>query len=101
MSLQFGENIKPEILEELRKYKSHISTTCLECGYVGLMGFKGTTCPWFVSWWFIAVVVIAASYFIPFAFSPIIVGVILAVIKFSFTRKHIVCPSCNKELQTR
>ncbi|MDQ7095021.1 hypothetical protein REC12_15600 [Desulfosporosinus sp. PR] len=30
--------IEPEILEELRKYKTHEHNTCLECGYVGLMG---------------------------------------------------------------
>ncbi|MCX9038840.1 hypothetical protein NLN82_22715 [Citrobacter portucalensis] len=101
MNVNFDGNIKPEILEELRKYQSHSSTTCLECGYTGLMGIKGATCPWFVSWWTLAVIIIVASYCIPGTFSPIILGLALAVFKFVYTRKIVVCPSCKKELHTR
>lgn len=96
------ENKIPEpILENLRKYDTHHNATCLNCGYSGLMGYTGNSCPWYLSWIAILAVVLVFSYFIPLPVVAIVPAVILGGAKAIMTKKNVTCPSCNTDLLTK
>lgn len=83
------------IRTSLKKYGTHTQMTCLECGYIGLMGVKKSTRPWYLSWWVVIVFFIISMPFGPIGWGvPIILGLAMA-----FSQKHTVeCPNCLKEL---
>ncbi|MBG6243252.1 MAG: hypothetical protein EKE20_16225 [Candidatus Symbiopectobacterium sp. Dall1.0] len=56
--------IPEKIVENLRPYKQFKPVTCLKCGYSGHMGVKENIVPWYVSWWFITIALMAST---PFA----------------------------------
>ena len=88
--------IPANIRESLKQFTTHINLTCLECGYIGLMGVTGTIVPWYVSWWTIFFVFVASSYFHITALS---LGAILVGVRFLVSKKLVVCPSCKSELK--
>ncbi|MGL5798730.1 MAG: hypothetical protein ACRCYN_01440 [Plesiomonas sp.] len=95
--------ISESILENLRPFNKHINSTCMECGYSGLMGLQKDTVPWYISW---PVFVIACLAIVPFfTSSPFIVGagigVVFALIRHSLTKKILLCPNCKETLITK
>jgi predicted RNA-binding Zn-ribbon protein involved in translation (DUF1610 family) len=87
------------ILESLKEFNEHAKNiTCLECGYVGMMGIKAPIVPWYASWWTIGVVIVV---FALFGGAGFVFGIVLGLIRFAVTRYLVVCPSCRRELTTR
>jgi hypothetical protein len=72
--------------------------TCLECGYVGMMGQTRTKVPWILSWWILIPIILI--FLASLIFGPGGVGcIVLLLICRSHFRKYFVwCPSCNREL---
>lgn len=96
-SEQSGQSaVLPEhVRASLKKYGKHIRMTCLECGYIGLMGVKKSKRPWYLSWWVVIAFFIVSMPFGPLGWGvPIILGLAMA-----FSQKHTVeCPNCCAEL---
>ena len=59
------KTINPTILDKLNQFEAHTrrKETCMACGYVGIMGIGDEIRPWWLSWWFIAVIAIVGSIF--------------------------------------
>ncbi|EFX2000394.1 TPA: hypothetical protein ACIUWU_001649 [Shigella sonnei] len=94
------KNIIPEsILENLRPFKKHVNSTCMGCGYTGLMGVHKDSVPWYVSWWMIAVICFVIAPFIPKY--AMFIGVGLAVARVALTKKIVSCPNCKETLVTK
>lgn len=102
-----NQSSTPEkIRENLKQYSKHLSLTCLECGYVGLMGIsrideskKNKWGIWVLgglgfviglSFGFVAAIVLGA-----------IGGIFLALSDREKIKTHVVCPSCSRELQVK
>ena len=99
-------SIPEKIRENLKQYSKHLSLTCLECGYVGLMGIsrideskKNKWGIWVLgglgfviglSFGFVAAIVLGA-----------IGGIFLALSDREKIKTHVVCPSCSRELQVK
>ena len=99
-------SIPEKIRENLKQYSKHLSLTCLECGYVGLMGIsrideskKNKWGIWVLgglgfviglSFGFVAAIVLGA-----------IGGIFLALSDREKIKTHVVCPSCLRELQVK
>lgn len=94
-SQQQSVPLPEHIRASLRKYDTHTTMTCLECGYMGLMGVKKSTKPWYLSWWMF---IVYAIIFAPLSWAFIIAFVLAEM----FTRKHRTeCPNCGTELVSR
>jgi hypothetical protein len=85
-------NTDPKILSELRKYKKTAKVLCIQCGYDGLMGFKNSKVPWYLSYWVL----------IPICFTGIgiIPAILLGIWREFSKREHYVCPNCDSILET-
>jgi hypothetical protein len=88
-----ASSISSHIREGLKGFSSHESSaTCLECGYVGMMGIKKKIVPWYVSAWLILSILILSG-----GGLFIIAGIILLV-RMKITKKMITCPNCRQDL---
>ena len=97
-------NLIPENIRlNLKKYEKHLSRTCLECGYVGLMGISRVDDSKKNKWgiW------VMGGFFVLFGFSVSFIGaIIIGAIAGLFVsmsdqqkiRTYVVCPSCSIEL---
>jgi hypothetical protein len=82
--------IPEDIRVELRKFSRRRPLTCLECGYVGLMGVQRSTCPWYFSWWVVIPLLLTGIGIIP--------AILILAGKASSTKDFVVCPRCKKLL---
>ena len=89
------------IRENLKKFNTHRQVTCLECGYVGLMGINNSKTSIAIFWMvLIAVCIFLAtlgiSFYIIF-FMVFFVG----IFKKLLFGDNVVCPSCERDLKTK
>jgi ribosomal protein S27E len=88
-SIQISQHIR----EGLKGFSSHApSVTCLECGYVGMMGVKKKVVPWYVSAWLILAILILSGG------ALFIIAGILLLIRIKITKKMVTCPNCRQDL---
>jgi hypothetical protein len=97
------DNMLPDdIRQNLKKYKNHISLTCLECGYIGLMGVKKVIAPWFFSWF---VIIAATAYLFLMTGMPFYVVLCAAfaigAFRGALSKREVECPNCHKTLLQR
>jgi hypothetical protein len=85
--------ISQHIREGLKGFQSHVqSVSCLECGYIGMMGVKKNVVPWYVSAWLILAILILSG-----GALFIIAGIIL-LLRIKITKKMVTCPNCRHDL---
>jgi len=107
-----GGSIQPEILPEhirqnLKKYHRYVERlTCLECGYVGLMGVKADIKPWYATWWGGALLGGIAATLVSALFGgglmvAVIVGAVVGGVAQLAGTTIISCPNCEADLQRR
>jgi predicted RNA-binding Zn-ribbon protein involved in translation (DUF1610 family) len=108
-----GTSAQPGVLSEhirrnLKKYRQHAEgITCLECGYVGLMGIKACIKPWYATWWGSILLAAIAASIASVLFGGI--GTVVAVVggglasalTLSGSRDIHSCPNCEADLQRR
>lgn len=100
--------VLPEhIRQNLKKYRQHAERiTCLECGYVGLMGIKADTKPWYAKWWgstllaAIAATLVSAFLGGGLMVAAVVGGVVGVVTQLAGTT-ILSCPNCEAHLQKR
>ena len=90
---KIAKQTDPEILEKLRNYKKTETCFCLECGYDGLMGFEKNIFPWYLSWWFIIILIISGIGIIP--------ACLLGLWRAFSEKSQVVCPNCDSTLRTQ
>lgn len=92
------KTINPGILDKLSQFEAHTrrNETCMACGYVGIMGIGDEIRPWWLSWWFIAVIAIVGSIFMG---AGLVIGGGLIALRYfgDFDSMVLVCPSCDAE----
>jgi predicted RNA-binding Zn-ribbon protein involved in translation (DUF1610 family) len=105
-----GETPQPGVLPEhvrlsLKQYREHAERiTCLECGYVGPMGIKTRTKPWYASWWAsillasIAAVALSALMGGLGLMTAFVVGGLVSLLSLFAGSTTYSCPNCNAEL---
>lgn len=93
---QLPENIRLN----LKKFDQHREVTCLECGYIGLMGIKKSNSTIF--FWIVLfgvnfiLAMMGIGFLVMFIFSCICM-----VFKAKVFGQDVVCPSCESELKVR
>ena len=94
--------IDEEIRRELRKFGKHVNSTCLECGYVGLVGVikqKYSLFRKIVVWVTIAMMSIFSFLILPISFWVMVfVGLLLGFYMGQSNRIYAECPNCLSEL---
>jgi len=91
-------HILPEkIRKNLKVHEQHRHMTCLECGYVGLVGVKKAVPPALLSW-FILIPAIIFVTFIMGTFHGVIFGIFVGLIRVIFSQYLVVCPNCEQEI---
>jgi hypothetical protein len=98
-------NLIPENIRlNLKKYEKHLSRTCLECGYVGLMGVSRVVENKKNNWilWIVGVLVGVYGFLFGITFiTALAVGAIAGAFIFlkdqKETKTYVVCPSCSIE----
>jgi hypothetical protein len=98
MSDRPQQNIPPEILENIKKYKKHVTITCLECGYTGLMGVKSDKTKWLNCFLLGAIVTTLAAGVVSLNMLPIIFGATVGISSEIVKKFILQCPSCGKDL---
>ena len=93
---QLPENIRLN----LKKFDQHREVTCLECGYIGLMGIKKSNST--VIFWIVlfGVNFVLAATGIGFLFM-FIFSCICMVFKSLVLGQNVVCPNCENNLKVR
>lgn len=87
--------LSEHVRASLRRYDTHTTMTCLECGYAGLMGVKRSSKPWYLSWWMFFVYAVV---FAPLSWFFIICFVLAEI----FMKTHKTeCPNCGIELVSK
>ncbi len=85
----------------LKKYQKHRNLTCLECGYVGLMGINNSLASTIIFWSFIIFLAFFLS-FIGIHFYLILMTVFfLPIFKKLFFGDKVVCPNCERHLTAK
>ena len=99
--------INEKIRVNLKEYSQHLNLTCLECGYVGLMGIarieEGKEKKWLI-WALVAFILLASVFsggvgFIPSIVLGLLVGAYIHFDSSKKTETFTVCPSCLLELK--
>lgn len=94
---QLPENIRLN----LKKFDQHREVTCLECGYIGLMGLKNSRVGTVTFWVIMAGLCIFLT-IIGFNFLFIFfIALISIIFKRLILGDKVVCPSCEKDLKVR
>lgn len=92
------KNIPPEILANIKKYKKHVTITCLECGYTGLMGVKAEKTKWPNCFLLAILVTLIAADFVSLGMLPGVFGATVGISSGILKRSTLLCPSCEKDL---
>jgi DNA-directed RNA polymerase subunit RPC12/RpoP len=101
--------IPDKIRESLKAFKEHEQTTCLGCGYSGLMGVKKKVKPWYFRGCMPYVLAIACALFIELHLfgdlgevgrwaAVAIFGIGYGLASVVNTKTFVHCPNCDKEL---
>ncbi len=98
--------VLPEhIRQNLKKYRQHAERiTCLECGYMGLMGIKAES--WYAKWWGGALLGGIAATLVSVLFGgglmvAVVAGGVVGVVASWVGTTIISCPNCEADLQRR
>lgn len=98
-----GTTVLPDhIRESLSKHPKHQHGTCLECGYVGLMGISRTDAEWKGSSIIYVVYVIALIFSVTFIWASFwMVAILLAALVLVCGKifTYFECPNCLVEIQ--
>ncbi len=95
------DELPDERRHELKAYRAVTNSTCLECGYSGLMG-RITVVPWYLSWWlWLPLIGVACLLFANGALMSIVIGAVVGVVVVLFYKKLLYCPSCRSTLTPR
>lgn len=91
------QTIAQPILDKLNQFDVHTrrKQTCLECGYVGIMGIEEELHPWWLSWWCIALITVVGAIFMGAGF---VIGGVLVLLRYfgEFDTRVLVCPNCEE-----
>ena len=94
-----SELLPPKILENLKGYKEHHNNmTCLECGYIGMMGVKSKKINYFYCFLeasFIAIVFAIFNIYGLFI-TPLIWGSAFGICELFNEKVFLFCPNCQK-----
>ncbi len=96
-----NNQLPEKIRLNLKKFKTHRDVTCLECGYVGLMGINNSKLK-AVFFWLIMVGLCIFLSAIGISFYVIFFIAFFSIIfKKIFFGDSVVCPNCENELEAR
>jgi hypothetical protein len=102
------DNLPEKIRENLKRYSKHLNLTCLECGYVGLMGVSRVDNSKKNKWgiWILVGFGAFIGFFLGFVFAIIfgliigaVGGILLGMDDRVKTTTFVICPSCLLELK--
>lgn len=95
-----SQHVLPEnIRKNLKMYEQHRHMTCLECGYVGLVGVKKAVPPALLSWFVLIPVIVFMTFILSLGMiHSLILGTFFGLIRVIFSQYLVVCPNCEKEL---
>lgn len=95
-------NQLPEhVRQNLKNYKMHRQVTCLECGYIGLMGIdnpKVVTVMFWVAMGLLSYFLVSIGFNIFMTFFILVAAFFIKKMIFADT---VICPSCSKKLRVK
>ena len=96
--MENSTQLPEKIRLNLKKYQKHRHLTCLECGYVGLMGVNNSITSTIIFWGFIVFLAVFLAFMGVHFYLILITVFFIPIFKKIFFGDKVFCPNCEKDL---